>query len=176
MDIITLTLLKMKHTSRSLGSRPGENMKLREFAFIVLFMMMQQQSIFESMKLKSIVQAFGPVSSLQPIRAVPRLQFNRRSCLHMLRSPRNKGRQGIKIPLLVLTDDENPKVIRPVEFPMPASHLPVTEMTTLNLYGTEIKSAAHLRLMQATVKTPERLFGYIVWKNPSVRSPYLIFV
>jgi len=142
-------------------------MKLWAFAFMLLFMMMQQQSIFENVKLKSIVQAFGPVSSFQPNRAVPRLPFYRRSCLHMLRSPRNKGRQDIKIPLLVLTDEENPKVIRPVEFPMPASHLPVTEMTTLNLYGTEITSAAHIRLMQATVATPERLFGYIVWKNPS---------
>jgi hypothetical protein len=99
------------------------------------------------------------------------------TCLHAILSSSRRmyrGRVGLKVPLLVLTDEENPEAIRPIPFPMPANHLPITEITTLNLYGIELTSASHYRLIQAATASPEKLFGYIVWKNPSVRASFCV--
>jgi hypothetical protein len=79
-----------------------------------------------------------------------------------------RGREGVKFPLLVLADEDNPRAIRPIPFPMPANHLPIMEMTSLNLYGTELTSPAHYRLVQEVTASPEKLFGYVAWKNSSV--------
>ena len=81
-----------------------------------------------------------------------------------------RGRRNVQLPLLVLTNEDDPKTIRPVTFPMPASHLPVTEVSTLNMYGTEITSPAHIRLVQEAMTNSERMYGQVVWKNPSVSS------
>jgi hypothetical protein len=70
------------------------------------------------------------------------------------------SRRSLKIPLLVLSDD-----ISPVIFPMPLAHVPVTEMSTLNLYGTELTSPAHIRMAQEAIQNDEKLYGHVVYKK-----------
>lgn len=77
------------------------------------------------------------------------------------------SRRGVKIPLLVLIDEADPTNISPVIFPMPMSHVPVTEMSTLNLYGTELTSPVHIRMAQEALQSEEKLYGQIIYKPNS---------
>lgn len=140
------------------------------FAYLVFFLV----SIHEH-----FAHSLGTIEPFFPVARVPRAFHRHRpssittTSLHAILSSNSqriqyRGRTGVKFPLLVLVDEDNPRSIRPIPFPMPANHLPIIEMTSLNIYGTELSSPAHYRLAQEVKASPEKLFGYVVWKCSSV--------
>jgi hypothetical protein len=140
------------------------------FAYIVFFLVAIHEHFVYSLK---TILPFFPVARVSRAVHLHRPSSSATTSLHAILSSNSqrmqyRGRTGVKFPLLVLVDEDNPREIRPIPFPMPANHLPITETTSLNLYGTELSSPAHYRLAQEVKASPEKLFGYVVWKYPSV--------
>eukprot|EP00591_Stephanopyxis_turris_P013830 CAMPEP_0195539914 /NCGR_PEP_ID=MMETSP0794_2-20130614/50306_1 /TAXON_ID=515487 /ORGANISM="Stephanopyxis turris, Strain CCMP 815" /LENGTH=485 /DNA_ID=CAMNT_0040673973 /DNA_START=138 /DNA_END=1593 /DNA_ORIENTATION=- len=76
-------------------------------------------------------------------------------------------RCDIKVPLLVILDDDedsssNQKKLKEVIFPMPSSHLP-QEISTLNLYGAEMTSPSHIRMIEEAAQSENKSYGHVVW-------------
>ena len=83
-----------------------------------------------------------------------------------------RRRQGIALPLLDIVDSDEYR--NQYIQPLPSSHLPYDEMTTLHVYGMQVVVPVHQSVLEYAVEHAvtfdnklERQFGHVAWKRPS---------